>query len=257
MARVRSPNYPAMSLPASIEAARKIYEKEHTHKADPEVMAKALGYSGINGASATALSALKKYGLLLDEGKQLKISPEALAILVEPRDSKDRAKLVVAAAFSPSLFSELKEHYGETVPSDENIRAYLLKRGFSPSTVDAPIRAYRETMELVTEAKKLYDDLASGRESPNGHESETGASNIDSDQQPSPQRGMQRRSANSETPMRQDVFSIEEGAVTIEWPALLSPDSLKDIEDWLTIVKRKISRSVQKPDTDGKPETEE
>ena len=83
MARVRSPNYPSLSLPSAIDAARKIYDKEHTHKADPEVMAKALGYSGMNGASATALSALKKYGLLLDEGKQLKISADALTILVD------------------------------------------------------------------------------------------------------------------------------------------------------------------------------
>lgn len=246
MARVRSPNYPSLSLPSAIDAARKIYDKEHTHKADPEVMAKALGYSGMNGASATALSALKKYGLLLDEGKQLKISSDALTILVDPKDSVERAKLIVKAAFSPQLFSDLNEQYGETVPSDENMRAYLLKRAFSPSTVDAPIRAYRETMELVSEVKKLYDDPASGQEMPDGQERGAGASDTDLNRQPPPPSGMQRRSTNSEAPMRQDVFSIEEGAVTIEWPALLSEASLKDIEDWLTIVKRKISRSVPK-----------
>lgn len=53
--------------------------------------------------------------------------------------------------------------------------------------------------------------------------------------------------------MRQDVFSVEEGAVTIQWPVALSNDSLKDIEDWLEIVKRNISRSVEKVD-DGKLE---
>lgn len=57
----------------------------------------------------------------------------------------------------------------------------------------------------------------------------------------------------AEDGMRQDIFSVEEGAVTIEWPATLSIDSMQDIEDWLTIVKRKIARSVQKPgQEDGK-----
>lgn len=252
MGRVRSPNYPSMSLPASIEAARKIYDKEHTHKADPVVMAKALGYSGMNGASATALSALKKYGLLLDEGKQLKISPEALTILVDPKDSTERAKLIVAAAFSPNLFSELKEQYGETVPSDENMRAYLLKRGFSPSTVDAPIRAYRETIELVSEVKKLYNEDANEDARP-----EAGASEPQANPSTTNRVNPAQRSTTGNPSMRQDVFSIEEGAVTIEWPAALSVDSLKDIEDWLTIVKRKISRSVQKPDAEAETDAED
>lgn len=253
MGRIRSPNYPSMSLPASIEAARKIYDKEHTHKADPAVMAKALGYGGMNGASATALSALKKYGLLLDEGKQLKISPEALTILVDPKDSTERAKLIVAAAFSPNLFSELKEQYGETVPSDENMRAYLLKRGFSPSTVDAPIRAYRETIELVSEIKKLYNEDANEDVRPDaGSSSEPQANPSTANRVNPPQR-----STTGNPSMRQDVFSIEEGAVTIEWPAALSVDSLKDIEDWLTIVKRKISRSVQKPDAEAETDAED
>ncbi|THD11845.1 hypothetical protein [Metallibacterium scheffleri] len=253
MARVRSPNYPSLSLPSAIDAARKIYDKEHTHKADPEVMAKALGYSGMNGASATALSALKKYGLLLDEGKQLKISADALTILVDPKDSVERAKLIVKAAFSPQLFSDLNEQYGETVPSDENMRAYLLKRAFSPSTVDAPIRTYRETMELVSEVKKLYDQAAQ----------EVQDNLLASEQQrestrnPSGGAPSKQYQSNVNPSMRQDVFSIEEGAVTIEWPAALSVESLKDVEDWLTIVKRKISRSVQKPEANGKPEAEE
>jgi len=44
--------------------------------------------------------------------------------------------------------------------------------------------------------------------------------------------------------MRQDVFSLAEGVVTIQWPSVLSADSIKDIKDWLQIVERKIARSV-------------
>jgi hypothetical protein len=57
----------------------------------------------------------------------------------------------------PALFGELQKQYGESLPSDENIRSYLLKHGFTLTAVDTPIRAYRETMELVTSQSKDYN----------------------------------------------------------------------------------------------------
>ena len=52
--------------------------------------------------------------------------------------------------------------------------------------------------------------------------------------------------------MREDVFSLIEGPVTIQWPAALSPDSFQDLSDWFDIVKRKIGRSVaSKPEVEG------
>jgi hypothetical protein len=48
--------------------------------------------------------------------------------------------------------------------------------------------------------------------------------------------------------MRQDIFSLSEGTVTIQWPTPLSAESIQDLKDWLTIVERKISRSVASPD---------
>lgn len=253
MARVRSPNYPSLSLPSAIEAVQKIYSKEHTHKAESLVMAKALGYGSLNGASMAALSALKKYGLLEDVGKDLKVSHAALSILVDPKDSKDRAKLIVQAACLPQLFSDLQDEYGPTVPSDENLKAFLIKRGFSPNTVDAPIRAYRDTIEFAAKHKALYDDVAepppAGQSNPAGQGTETGKPNQFEVEPPRTFENKRRLLPANEAAMRQDVFSIEEGAVTIEWPAQLSTDSLKDIEDWLTIVKRKIARSVAKPES--------
>lgn len=156
MARVRSPNYPAISLRQAIDQASKIYSKEHTHKASPAVIAKAMGYGGLNGASLTAISSLKKYGLLEGVNSDLKISSDALTILVDPKESPERAKAIIHAAFKPALFNELQQQYGRTLPSDENLRAYLLKRGFNQQAVDTPIRAYRETIELVTESEKVY-----------------------------------------------------------------------------------------------------
>jgi len=47
--------------------------------------------------------------------------------------------------------------------------------------------------------------------------------------------------------MRQDVFSLVEGEAVIHWPTPLSDDSIKDLEDWLELVKRKIKRSAAEP----------
>lgn len=154
MANARSPNYPSMSLPEAIERLEKVYAAEHTHKAPSEVVAKALGYQSLNGKSITVLSTLKKYGLLEEVGKELKVSKDGLIILVDPPDSEERATALRRAAFSPALFEEIRKNYGETVPSDENLRSFLLRRGFLQSAVDAPIRAYRETVALVSSLPK-------------------------------------------------------------------------------------------------------
>jgi hypothetical protein len=44
--------------------------------------------------------------------------------------------------------------------------------------------------------------------------------------------------------IRQDVFSLVEGPVTIQWPAVLSAASFEDLSAWLDILKRKIGRSI-------------
>jgi len=48
----------------------------------------------------------------------------------------------------------------------------------------------------------------------------------------------------SKQTMRQDIFSLAEGTVSIQWPTPLSPESIEDLKDWLKIVERKIARSV-------------
>ena len=45
--------------------------------------------------------------------------------------------------------------------------------------------------------------------------------------------------------MRQEVFSLPEGTVAIEWPGDLSPESFQDLSDWLDILKRKIGRAAK------------
>jgi hypothetical protein len=48
--------------------------------------------------------------------------------------------------------------------------------------------------------------------------------------------------------LRQDVFSLAEGQVALQWPTGLSQESIEDLQDWLDLMKRKIARA-QKSDS--------
>jgi RNase P/RNase MRP subunit POP5 len=147
--KTRSPNYPVISLPDAIGRVQTVYSKEHTHPSTREVIAKALGYSSLNGASAVVISALNKYGLLEGSREQFRVSMLALDIILHPPGDTERRRAIQSAAFAPTLFSELREQYGYTLPSDVNLRASLIKKGFNPKTVDGVIRVYRDTLEFV------------------------------------------------------------------------------------------------------------
>jgi hypothetical protein len=72
---------------------------------------------------------------------------------------------------------------------------------------------------------------------------------------PPPNLGMveYRAAMSPNKRMQEDVFSLSEGRASFQWPTPLSKDSIEDLKDWLKILERKISRSVEtvKPDETG------
>jgi ribosomal protein L37AE/L43A len=95
--KTRSPNYPAMSLEEALQRLRVIYDKQRRYPTTRDVLAKLLGYGGVNGASATVLSALGKYGLQTERAAhrrttraQLENSVEGDATAVCPRHGATR-----------------------------------------------------------------------------------------------------------------------------------------------------------------------
>lgn len=158
MARVRSPNYPQFSLPEAISRIQKIHAAEQHLAAPREVLAKHLGYGGMNGKSSAALSALGKYGLIEDApGDKLRVSQLALSIL-HPKDDHEKAAAIREAATRPGLFVEIANEWPDGTPSDQNLRSYLIRKNFSVDAIDRVIKSYRETVELVTQESGAYDD---------------------------------------------------------------------------------------------------
>ena len=147
--RVRSPNYPSISLAEAIQKVRTVYQKEHLHSATKEVIAKVLGYAGLNGASFGVVSALVKYGLMEQKGDEIKISGDGQIVALHRKGDPEYTTAIQQAAFRPTLFRELYDLYGDSLPSDHNLRVYLQKKGFNPKVVDSVIRLYRDTLEFV------------------------------------------------------------------------------------------------------------
>lgn len=158
MARIRSPNYPAVSLAEALNRVAQVHMKERQHPAAKEVVLKGMGYSGVHGTSLGAFSAALKYGLLEQDGKgeDYRVSDRAVAIL-HPHTPEEKAQAIREAACAPALFAELLEHFKGDLPSDDNLRAYLVRRGFSQTSLPGFIQAFRDTMELVSPDSAAYN----------------------------------------------------------------------------------------------------
>src|SRR4051812_5327443 len=150
MARVRSPNYPAMSLPEAIKAIGMIQAAEQHLAAPKEVAAKHIGYASFHGRAKRMIAALENYGLLEElANDKVKVSPLAMSILFSSTP-EEKQKAINEAAFLHPLFQAIKEEWQGSRPSDENLRVYLIRRKFASDALDRVIEVYRETMDLVT-----------------------------------------------------------------------------------------------------------
>lgn len=199
-------------------------------------------------------------------------------------DSKERAELIKQAALTPKIHQQLWETWGVDLPSDPQLRHTLLfdwPVPFNENAVDGFIREYRDTIafaKLVESDKvtsEVKDNGGDGKQNayvpkvgdhvqwePNGvlqfHEPKR-ITSISPDGAfafvegsgtglPVGELTLQSKSGSTPPPekysMRQDIFSLAEGTVTIQWPTPLSADSIQDLKDWLKIVERKITRSA-------------
>ena len=148
MARIRSPNYPALSLPEAIEGVTKIQVAEQHLAAPKEVAAKHLGYTSYHALAKRIVSALENYGLLEEtSGDKVKVSPLAMSILF-PSTPEEKQKAINEAAFKHPLFTAIKEEWHGSRPSDENLRVYLIRRKFASDALDRVIEVYKATMDL-------------------------------------------------------------------------------------------------------------
>lgn len=154
MAKMRSPNYPALGLSESLQRVKSLWMKEKRTAVPADVAAKAIGYSSLSGPSRTAIAAMKKFGLVDSDDRTVRVSDLALRIL-HPENEDAALKAMQEAALNPELFAQLYQTHVHA--SDDAIRSYLItKLDFSEGGARQVIKAFRDTLSTVKLDKPEY-----------------------------------------------------------------------------------------------------
>jgi|ERR1019366_35731 hypothetical protein len=154
MAKMRSPNYPAIGLSEALNEAKKIWEKEKKTPVSIDVLGNAMGYNSISGPVRTKIAAMRKYGLLDQNGGRYGLSDLAMKILHS--QPEDRAQAIAIAAQRPELFKELYASHADA--SDAALKSELVvHRSFSEAGAKQFIKAFRDTLSIANLAGSVYD----------------------------------------------------------------------------------------------------
>ena len=194
----RSPSYPYLNLEESLKFAKTLWEKEKRHPASIPVVVQHWNYGAKSSAGLLSIAALKKFGLLIEEGsgtqRTVRLSDFALEIIKHEDSPDERAKLLKIAALKPDIHRELWESHREA--SDSNIRRYLVfDRKFNETAADALIEEFKDT---ITFAKLSAEDIVEDSSTPDESESEDDSHEQEDEslapsgkkQLPSPQKNM-------------------------------------------------------------------
>lgn len=153
----RSPNCPHMTFQEAAEKGRKVFAKEKQHPTPKEIVAQDLGYSGLNGRSLSMLGALRQYGLIEGSGGALRVSDDAVAYFVRD-DGAEKSEALKRMVYRPALFGELHDQFGDSLPSDGNLRHILIQKGFSEEAANDVIRVYKTNSDLILDNKPEYTE---------------------------------------------------------------------------------------------------
>lgn len=172
MGKDRSPTYPQLSIDQALERARQIYEHARIHAVPPIEVHKAWGYSSPNGPGLVAISTLKEFALLDDNGRgadrTLQLSKLAIKILRDEQEvSVDRNNAIREAASNPKIYKQLLEKYNNELPPGKGVIETELKinLGFSDKAAPKVVEklrdtlAYCESLDHVSVGADTADDL--------------------------------------------------------------------------------------------------
>ncbi len=233
MAKVKSPNYPKISLAEALALARKAFDKDNRNKMSQGALAKHLGHSSLSGPALTKIGAVRAYGLIEGAGDELRVSDDAVTAMMAPEGSPELAVALGALAAKPKLFQEIRAEF-PTPPSAENLKFWLVKRKFAPDAAETAAKSYLATLRLVAGDSTEYNSAIKEAE----REAQVSP-------EPSERTNLHRSSSVVRPPPLgavQEVFNLDEGPVTLIVPATLSPESYQDMADRIEIFLRGLKR---------------
>jgi hypothetical protein len=206
----RSPSYPGISLPAAIERARMLYGLEGRHWAPVATILEHWGYAPKSGGGAVTLAALKKFGLMEDEGsgedRRARLTDLAWQIVHDPNPGQ----AIRRAALMPPIYNELWQEIQATggVLSDQNLRWKLKQRGFTDNGADEFVPPFRDTVAF---ANLSVSGTIDGQESDDDREDDDEPEDDQQDERPL------RRRRKSRPGMKTVTFPlVDVGEIVIE-----------------------------------------
>lgn len=255
--RPRSPKAPKLDLKSAIDKARIFYEKEPSLSAPAEIVLKHIGYTPNSGTGLVVLASLRGFGLVEDhDNNEVALSELALDIIRDERpESSERDVAIRRAALLPTVHVRVFDHFGGTIPSDEKLRYYLRKNlGFTDNGGDHFINQFRATLAFagIVNGVKLAGSESEEKKDSHG----SSALSATMFQKPKPPQPPKTDALAERPTMNQDTFTLDEGQVVLQWPASISPESYKDLEDWLKLMERRIKRAVVTEIPDEEAESE-
>lgn len=112
----RSSGYPVFSLEDCVSAVKMVKQGLGMSFSSRDLIAQAMGYSGVTGASGTKISACVHFGLLNRSGNTYAVS-ELSGKVLTPVSENEKAMALVEAVSSPSLYKKLITEYdGRALP---------------------------------------------------------------------------------------------------------------------------------------------
>jgi hypothetical protein len=150
--RHRSPSYPAIDLGKAVARAETLYQQEGKYPVPVNAAISHWGYSGMSGPASRQLAALKKFGLINDEGSKAsrRIQLSELGLRIVMPDSPERSEGLRIAAMEPDVHRDLNEKFSDGLPSDSNVRWYLVtEQNFSELAAKELIAEYRATLRFA------------------------------------------------------------------------------------------------------------
>ncbi len=153
--RMRSPNYPYISLERSVTLAEKLFDSNKRYPVPIAAAAKSWEISPTSSTLPRFVAALLSYGLLDSDGekndKRVRISDLAFKIIIDKRpNSLERKKALIEAALIPTIFQKLTAHFPDGLPGDETLKYTLIADfKFNPESAGDVIKIFRETMDYT------------------------------------------------------------------------------------------------------------
>jgi hypothetical protein len=153
--RTRSPAYPFIGLREALERAKTLWERATRHYVPDPVAIQYWGYDANSSSGYSTIAALKKFGLVDEEGsgakRQIKLSDLGISLVYNPdNNSAEYRENLKKAALMPSMHSELWTKYGGELPDDAVIERYLVvDRKFNSTYVNGFIDQFRNTAEFA------------------------------------------------------------------------------------------------------------